>query len=273
MKHASKCFAALASLAFASQAHAQAAGNIGFICPELNASTGQLEVRVSNSCLTGGSRIVSQDLMLEVDQQHALINVTGGFEVSPGTLVGNAYCAAPEVVPLQASEVEARRYTVLYEGEYLGMADFLSDEDQPGCLNISELTASAAGRDILRLSFAEWDDDPVDGWRDWRGSDPLSLLSPILATHPEALEGRPSVSIEMEKLNWRGMQNVVSGAPSELIGVWITRHGFADDAVSGDRYFAAVIFDDEGWRIDWLWGQTMCARGDQAGQWTTARCP
>jgi len=273
-RNGAKCLLAVAGLALATQAQAQTARTlVGFICPNLNATAGRLEVRVSNVCLPAGSQIEAQDLSLEVDQQHALIKVTGGFEASPGSRVGNTYCPATQYISLDADGIEARRYTVLYEGEYLGVANFLRGEDPPECLDASNLLARRSGPSILRLSFADWDANPVAGWRDWRGTDPWTLLSPILSTHPESLEGGPRASVEMERLRWRGVSGMNRGGPPWFIGVWITRHGFADDSVSGDRYFAGIVPDEAGWRVERLWRQHMCARGDQAGQWTTTGCP
>jgi len=60
-----------------------------------------------------------------------------------------------------------------------------------------------------------------------------------------------------------------------LMAIRIEEHGYLDDSVSGRRTFAAAHRDAQTgmWRVKDPWHRFMCARGERAGQWSSARCP
>jgi hypothetical protein len=133
-------------------------------------------------------------------------------------------------------------------------------------------------QDVINAqSFADWRAVPEDQWASWRGASVTTLLEPLLGHAPESLEGRPDITIRIEKKLWRktSFKGVRPGRRitfEPFIAVSITRHGLADDSVQGDRHFVAVLQDIDGWKVDKLWSQQMCARGENAGQWTSAPC-
>ncbi|RGP39838.1 hypothetical protein BPTFM16_00113 [Altererythrobacter insulae] len=121
--------------------------------------------------------------------------------------------------------------------------------------------------------LSDWSTDPVPDWRNWRSRDVFDLLEPILKAHPETDEGRPTVEVSVSRYIERGhIETDQAGDPQSFIGAQITRRGFLDDAVSGDRYFAQLSYLDGSWSISKLWGQQLCARGPSAGIWKADGC-
>ena len=250
--------------------------NVSFICPILDQNSGELSVMVDTGCLTGMARYMGNDLQLLVDQQYATINVSGSISYHPiNSLIVTHDCGGATQISLSAPRIEARRYSVNYNGKWLGVADLLQDSMPDSCMYAARRGGVSDYVQVNRRSFDNWSDDPILGWREWRGSDAFLLLSPLLSDHPETEEGRPEVNVRVEKrvwnLRWQGLDKPWKSEP--FVAVWITRHGLLDDSISGDRYFAELRHDGDGWRIEELFGQNMCARGEAAGQWTAEPCP
>jgi hypothetical protein len=256
------------SIVFASPALAHSQ-NVHFVCPSINSNTGKLQVRIDSGCKSSSSRYVGHDLRLSIDQNTAQIHVDGGLEFSYPTLVGATDCGGAREVTLEAETIEPRRYRVFLQNQYLGVSDLLEAAGAPNCLDTTSLQGLRPVASLNRIQFADWDPEAALGWTDWRGEDPFELLSPILANHPTSLKGSPTVSINMERYQWRDR---ISSWSDSFLGVWITRHGLLDDSISGDKYFAAAVRDGDGWKLTDLWGQHMCARGSKAGQWTKETC-
>lgn len=265
----------IGALGFALVAHANAAqARVMYVCPQLDTAADKLSVRVTTGCLSSTSRYKDNTLALKVDQDSATISVTGTINHHPpGSLISSADCMGTKSITLEASDVEARRYTVIYEGHSLGLSDLIEDPQPNTCLTVQSTRSRFAFPSANRTSYAEWSDDPVTGWREWRGRDPIRLLAPLLSGHPETEEGQPTLSLNFGKRQWSGHSFQGAAAHAPFLGVSIERHGFLDDAVSGDRYFAALRYDEGSWRIEHLWGQSLCARGENAGQWSGEDCP
>ncbi len=263
-----------AALALSAQS-AAARSNVSYICPTLDTRTGELTVRVDSGCMTGMARFKDHDLELEVDQNHAGITVTGSINYHPITSpIVTADCGGATQVTLKASGIEARQYSVVFDGQYLGTADMLTDPSPDQCMSTMRRVRHHGIAHVNRQSFKDWSTDPISGWKDWRGDDVFALLSPLLSGHPETDEGLPKVEIKIEKRFWNNIW-AVRGKPwknEPFIAVWITRHGFLDDSVSGDRFFAELRQGPDGWHVEELFGQNMCARGENAGQWTGDAC-
>ncbi|GMN03011.1 hypothetical protein [Erythrobacter sp. MTPC3] len=264
---------AAASLALIGQAQA-AHARVAYICPQLAGS--ELQVTVKSGCISTSSTLAKNDLALDVDQNNAVIRVSGDLKFESRSLIGTADCMGARNETLSAAGMEARRYSVMFNGVMLGIADFLDDSANAVCLNAGgQRTAEQDGQ--LSLSrFSDWDDDPVAGWQNWRDSSVIDVLGPILAGYPEGLEGQPTAEIVIKKQRWmrRVMQKEGINWRDPFIGVSITQHGYLDDAVSGGRYFAALRQEDNGeWKLAHFWKQNMCARGPNAGQWTADLCP
>lgn len=265
--------AASAGTAFVQPALAQS--NVSYICPSLNSGTGMLTVKVDTGCMTGMARYRDNDLKLVVDQNRALISVTGSINFhpidSPAVIQD---CRGARQFALSASGIEPRRYTVMFNGSHLGIADTLSESPSAACMYAVRHRRGSDIQHINQRSFHDWSDDPMHGWREWRGASVAALLAPIWEGHPDTTEGRPVVDLKIEKRIWnvRWPSRHKPWKSEPFVAVWITRHGLLDDSVSGDRFFAELRHDSTGWRIETLFGQNMCVRGEKAGQWTAGPC-
>ena len=104
----------------------------------------------------------------------------------------------------------------------------------------------------------------------------FDLLDPVLNSHPESMEGKGEAWVKVRKVKWR-REFRMPDSPNwrePFYAVSFTQDGYLDDSVSAARYFAEVRIDEKGqWMLDGFWRQQMCARGENAGQWTKQPCP
>lgn len=245
------------------------------VCPQFDRSAQVLSVRVDTGCVTGMARFKEHDLALKVDQESAHIALSGDIRFHPITSPAvTADCGGAQSFTVSAKDIQPRRYTLSYAGEPLGTVDLLEGAEPPTCIGTKGSRRHLAPQFVNPDSFSDWAFDPQGGWRDWRGASITALLEPLLGAAPESLEGRPEIAIRMEKRFWqRALRKPGGSRHRPFMAVSITRHGLGDDSVSGDRYFVAVVQGEDGWRVEKLWRQQMCARGQNAGQWTGAPCP
>ncbi len=94
-----------------------------------------------------------------------------------------------------------------------------------------------------------------------RSESVVGLFMPIMRSHPEALEGRPTTVFKLAK------RTDNSGFVVEVV-----QTGYLDDSVSGQRFVGFVSWADGMWNLDSLWRQQMCYRGPRAGQWKKGSC-
>lgn len=264
---------AAASLAIIGQAQA-AHARVAYICPKLTGS--DLQVEMKSGCVSTSSTLTRNDLAIKVDQQHAMIVLSGNLTYESRSIRATADCMGSHTIPLSAQGIETRRYSVLFNDELVGIADFLSDPAPKECL-IASGGGSLKEESLVNLaSYSDWNDNPFDGWENWRSSSVIDLLGPALSGFPEEMEGRTSSEISIEKQHWTRRSFTTNRTTSNepFIGVSITQHGYLDDSVSGGRFFAAARQDEDGeWKLERFWTQNMCARGPNAGQWTADSCP
>ena len=274
MPFGSRIWIAAAVALFAQPVSAQT--NISFICPTLDRNSGELLVLVDTGCITGMARYKDDDLHLEVDQQNAVIRVNGSINYHPlDSMIVTQDCGGAKQVTLTASGMAARRYTVLFNGDRLGTADLLEQSQPNSCMSAARHRRVSSFAVVNRQMFDDWSSNPIDGWQELRAPDVFELLAPLLANHPETMKGHPQVELKIEKRVWNmaGTRTDKPWKSYPFVAVWLTRHGFLDDSVSGDRYFAELRHNGDGWLIEALFGQNMCARGEAAGQWTAEPCP
>lgn len=246
-----------------------AAARVAHICPELGkGGRGQLSVRISSGCMTGMARYQGNDLKLVVDQDTATIRVTGNIRFEPlGNRAVSADCAGAKSFTLTAANADPRRYSVFYNGAHIGVADLKGVTDGRQCL--SPRTARSDPGRVMRPGKYTWTKIPAAGWS---GDSPFGALEPLLREHPESTEGRPTVSISVERARWHRMTALSGNDRDPFLVAKIERHGLVDDAVEGDRYFAAVRQTGGTWKVIGLWRQQMCRRGKTAGQWSNKPC-
>ena len=229
------------------------------ICAEHNALSGDLTVTLSNGCVSSSMRYLGQDLAVDVDQNHALINVTGGFnyeKLASGQMV-KTDCGGGRSFTITVDGIDARRFRVVHGDAYAGILD-LTAADGRICIKAEPVSASIATTAMFRNGWATVD---YSGWERTSAPTVLGVLEPVYAWHPEAMEGRPELDIKM--VPWPGR---------EAMRVEITMTGFLDDSVAGERYVALVKPGGEGWTIGGLWRRNLCQRGAHAGQWTKKNC-
>lgn len=100
---------------------------------------------------------------------------------------------------------------------------------------------------------------PQAMWPEGPSDDPVMRLGSLLRAGWDE-EGRPAVSMAAERDGSRVL-------------VEITKTGYADDSVDGERHRAIVQNDGNGWDIAALGVQFRCHRGAHAGQWSSSLCP
>lgn len=109
-----------------------------------------------------------------------------------------------------------------------------------------------------------------DSWQavdlaDWSPKSAASLMdvvAPVYSGHPEALEGEPTLDIELAPCSGR-----------QAIQVRVKMTGYLDDSVAGEQFLAVVEPGGDGWVLADLRKRHLCARGSGAGQWTAGRFP
>lgn len=107
--------------------------------------------------------------------------------------------------------------------------------------------------------------EPMDltDYKPREGASALLLLQDLIEGHPEALDGKPEMRI-----------NVQGTKDGNALQIDVEMTGFLDDSVAGERFRAIVVEGTKrGWRLEKLGKQTMCGRGDAAGKWVTTGCP
>ncbi|MEL7199619.1 MAG: hypothetical protein AAGL10_15010 [Pseudomonadota bacterium] len=264
---------ASAMLALSSQT-ALAQSNVSFICPKLDTATGELEVRLNTGCMTGMARMDDHTLQMEVNQHYAMISIEGDINFHPiNSPIVTADCAGAQQVTLTASEIEARQYSVIFNGQRMGVTDMITDPE-PDCISNLRGAIEPGATRVNRSDFADWSDDPFKGWKDWRNQDVIGLVQPLLAGHPETDSGLQTTRMTIDKRVW-GNPFPIKGKPwstEPFVAISIRQEGFRDDSVSGARYFIEMRPGEDGWRIENMFSQNLCARGQFAGQWTGERC-
>lgn len=265
---------AAASLMIATQAQATASDIAGF-CLELDANSETLAATARTGCLSSGKRDVENSLALEVDNESAVIRVTGEFQVEYQFHIGPTDCMGSSTISLTAEGAAPRRYSVIYGERMLGVADFTQTTDEAMCFDSGRFDSALPT--YTHRNFSDWSTTQFKGWQDWRGADLPTLLAPLIEQMPASHEGRPSFKLEVEKALWlpRVVRKPFGPARQrqEVLTVRLTQHGILDDAISGMRLFAIARQTGKGWRLQNIYSQQMCARGQRAGQWSSAPCP
>ena len=121
-----------------------------------------------------------------------------------------------------------------------------------------EMAAKYAQPNAMPKSFSQ---STGPEFKNKRSESVVGLFMPIMRSHPEALEGRPTMVFKLAK------RTDSSGFVVEIV-----QTGYLDDSVSGQRFVGFVSWADGMWNLDSLWQQQMCYRGPTPGQWTKGSC-
>jgi hypothetical protein len=255
------CAAALLPLmALGDLAAAQVA--VGPVCAERNAATRTMTIVLSGGCVSSSQPYRGQTFTVKVDQQTARIVIAGKFNYDPGrSASGTSDCQNAKTATLNVADTAPRRYSVEYNGRYIGVVDFTATGAR-SCPREERRSLDWLKRQVEPASadqrYAAVD---VAAWKPSPAASLTALLAPILRGHPESLEGRPSLKLAAHK--------EISG--KGLI-VEIEMLGYLDDAVAGEQFLGFVEHGANGWVMRSLWKRSLCARGASAGQWTGKPC-
>ena len=124
---------------------------------------------------------------------------------------------------------------------------------------LSILAGPAAADDVKDLTGFR----PVDisTWEPRTSQSLMALVEPVYRNHPESLEGRPSLSIELREDGRGG------------IYVDIRLGGLLDDSVAAELYRALISQTAGGWQLDAVGVRFLCARGENTDTMTAKLCP
>ncbi len=267
---------ALATGLMATQAHAR----VGQICLELLAGAGTLKAEIASGCLPTSPRYQGA-FNIAVDASTASISIDGGFTQVGDARIGTADCMGSRVLEQEAEAAGPRRYSVFVNDRHVGVLD--ASDTQYGMRAVRRCFAGRSQAQIPSLDKTNtYSKAQFADWIAREGKKPAPMTAPtlgglaaqLLGDHPESDEGRPSAEIEISAAHWQ-RRPWDKLADRTFMAIRIEEHGYLDDSVSGRRTFASARQDPQTgeWRVTGLWRQFMCARGDQAGQWSAGRCP
>ncbi|NQX95661.1 MAG: hypothetical protein HRT64_12225 [Erythrobacter sp.] len=274
----------------ASLASAQAHARVGQICLELPAGASVVKAEIDSGCLPT-SPGYEGDFEVTVDAKTATIAINGSYQPVGDQRIATADCMGSQVITQQAEAAGPRRYSVLVNGAYRGVID--ATKTMQGFRAAQSCFADPSqvpipSPDTMTTyhmwQFKDWisETSPAPGKRvkpvpkTLRAETLSTLAANLQGTHPESLEGRPSVRVTISPAQWQARPwDRSRGLDTRFMAIQIEEHGFADDSVSGRRTFASAKQEKTTgqWRARRVWRQYMCARGERAGQWTNQPCP
>ncbi|MEM7500294.1 MAG: hypothetical protein AAF371_20225 [Pseudomonadota bacterium] len=252
----------LAALAFMATGWAGgAAAEERSIVPQLCAARGESggTVTLSTGCVSSSFQRLDGSPAVTVEDDRATIRLEGGFRYEVPTGATLTDCAGGAIEQVRVESLGARRYSVFADGAYQGILDLTTE---PQACTAPE---SAAGFDAER-DGADWKATDRPRWGRLTAPRLVDLLPRLVRDYPTAIEGRPTVEIEIAP-------SPLNGPDGPRLEVRATGTGYPDDAVTGVRFVLLASPHPDGWRMDELWRQNLCARGSSAGQWTADRCP
>ncbi|MCB1384241.1 MAG: hypothetical protein KDJ73_15185 [Notoacmeibacter sp.] len=112
--------------------------------------------------------------------------------------------------------------------------------------------------------------DPLEGYnlRDVSGWEPAEAATPLAAVAPVwqdlFMEMEPMPSLDVNLAPAPDRQGYVAD---------VTMKGYADDSVAGEQFRAIIRPTANGWTLEALGQQNICARGENAGKPQKNLCP
>ncbi|MEM8820505.1 MAG: hypothetical protein AAGE90_13400 [Pseudomonadota bacterium] len=216
---------------------------------------------LSSGCVSSSLTRLDGTPTLEVMEDRALITITGSFRYdAPANGIALTDCGGGAIEQIALPTLSARRYIVTHDGGRLGVLDLTTepqacvaaDSDRPGFDRESD--------------GANWQPSDRPAWGKRTAARLLDLLPRPVRAFPASLEGAPEVSVDFARSPSEGPDG-----PRIELRAMLT--GLPDDSVEGVRYIVLATPHPDGWRLDEMWRQLLCARGGAAGQWQAARCP
>lgn len=254
-----KCMALALGLSLAAAGPAMASAYT--ICSELDGRAKQTVITIDNHCISSSQKYEGNTFKIDIDQQAALITITGDYRYkAPLSRIGTTDCANAKLLTFRQPGHAMRRFGVILNGRFRGYVDHTQSRARRCAQHhrFREKGGLFTPAALTQRGFAKVD---LSSWQPRSAPSLLGALGALVANHPEAIEGRPTMQIDM-----------APSADSSMMIVEVTQHGLLDDSVSGQRHVAHVKQGPKGWHLVGLWQQSMCARGRLAGQWTGGRC-
>lgn len=226
------------------------------VCAEHNPSAREMTLIVSNRCVSSSYKYEGHSIEATVEQERASIRIKGGFTYTPpASGIATTDCGGARDLKIKVPDADARRYSVVDDSGYLGLIDLTAKTGRV-CA-----TGRAQSRFPTPMELSAWTAVDITGWNPKSARSLMALIAPVYAGHPEAMEGRPTLSVEVEEApNGSAMQ------------IKIRMTGYLDDSVSGEEFAALAGEGQDGWVLKRLWKRQLCARGASAGQWTSKPC-
>ena len=226
------------------------------ICAQLDPGKGQTIVTIDNGCISSSRKYLGNDFRVNVDQRTAFITITGDYRYKdPAGGIGTTDCAGAKKLTFRQPGFGKRLFGVIHNNRYRGRID-LTGTAQPACVrqhSFRQQPQRYTANGLAARGFATV--DPAS----WPTRSAASLIG--IFSHPESTEGRPTMRLE-----------IGAGGKAGVLVVEITQHGLLDDSVSAQRFVGHVKEGGKGWQLVGLWKQSLCARGERAGQWTPGAC-
>jgi hypothetical protein len=236
------------------------AANLKNVCASYTAASKTIQLDISNGCVSSSAKYVGNDIKVDANEGWAIITLSGGFNYAKSnSKIVKHDCMGTKRLELSVAGVEPRRYSVMVASTYRGVFDFTKSHDRT-CVTPSNpkgmsRVASIAERTELKKVLAKTE-----------GATIQDIVAPLMRQLAISEEGRGTLSLDIEK-TFVGDQN----APAAALAI-IEAHGLGDDSVSGLHYQFRFVVTSKGWKATGVARKQMCARGKQAGKWTTANC-
>ena len=230
------------------------------VCAAYDRASKTIKLDVSTGCVSSSSRHTGNDIKVDVNEEWASITLSGGFNYAKAkSKVVKSDCMGRKKLELTVEGVEPRRYSVIAGETYRGVFDFTQSHERT-CVTPSNANG------IRRVATIKERTDVKKVLPMPEGATIQEIVAPLMRQLAVSGEGRGTLSLQIEK-TFTGDQNAAPAATAE-----IEAHGLADDSVSGMHYKIRFIATPNGWRATGLARKQMCARGKQAGMWTSANC-
>ncbi|MEO0428189.1 MAG: hypothetical protein AAF160_12215 [Pseudomonadota bacterium] len=215
---------------------------------------------LSSGCQSSSFERLAGSPAVTVEEERATISIEGAFRYQvPANGIATADCGGGVIEQVTVESLGARRYRVLADGAYQGVLDLTTEAQS--------CTAPEGAKGIEpEVLESAWKGMDRPRWGKLTAPRVVDLLPRLVRGFPTTVEGRPTVDIEIAR-------SPGDGPDGPRLEVHATGTGYPDDSVTGVRFVLFASPHPDGWRLDELWRQNLCARGTLAGQWTAERCP
>ena len=236
------------------------------ICVDYRGPGSTLQVKIDNGCVSSSSRLLSNDLQVDLVENKALIKIDGGLSYAKPGPVAVTDCRGGYSKSFDFPKAKGRRYLVRHRDRQIGIADFSDWKPQQVCLGALRATPSL--RDVYHKEITM-----KRYYKRVALEDQNSTAAPTIREIFEGLldlaatDDATQHSFELEIFDWPLADN-----PSTDVFGRFTKYGNFDDKYSGKEMVGHFSRSPSGWQVHRLWQRHMCAQGEQAGRWSKKDC-